>query len=280
MVRSPISRLARRSYPLTKWRLVRRMGRSEGVPIVVFCMSKTASSAVVRSLQDVTPQPVFKVHLLRPDSVRRAEAHYRQTDRAARPRHIFHAAHLLRHPPTAEQPWVVVTIVREPVARAMSEFFQAGRRLGRLHDAATTQALFERFAHDQGVPRTLDWFDAELQPSLGIDVFDHPFDPAVGYATIETPAVRLLVLRQESLGVAPRALAQLLDLPNEVPIVERNVGADKPYAELYEAVGRTTRLAAATLDLAYDSRFARHFYSPAEIEHLRERWGGLSAPGC
>ncbi len=32
-------------------------------------------------------------------------------------------------------------------------------------------------------------FDRELLPSLGIDVYDHPFDPALGCTTIETPSV-------------------------------------------------------------------------------------------
>ena len=273
MVRASISRVARRSYTLTKWRSLRKLARLEGTPVVVFCMSKTASSAVVRSLQDATSQPVFKIHLLLPESVRRGEAQYRQTDRAARPRHIFHASYLMRHPPTADRPWLVVTIVREPVMRSVSEFFQAGRRLGRLHDEATTGARFERFATDQGIPRTLGWFDRELKPSLGIDVFEHPFDPTSGYGTIETPAVRMLVLRQESLEVAPGALAQLLGLPRGVPLVERNVGAEKAYAELYDTVVREVRLPPATLDLAYRSRFARHFYSSTEIDRFRARWG-------
>jgi hypothetical protein len=265
-------RLARRSYALTKWRLLRRMERQRGVPVVVFCMSKTASSAVVRAVRDAVSQPVYKVHLLAPDRIQQQEEHYRRTDPEIRPRHIFHASHLVRHLPTPEHPWLVVTIVREPVIRSASDFFQSGRRLGRLGDEEETLALFERFAIDQGIPRTTDWFDRELAPTLGIDVYEHPFDPAVGYAVIETPAVRLLVLRQESLDAAPRALADFLGVAADVAIPAENVGAAKEYGDLYAAVVGRARFGADALDLAYGSRYARHFYSPTEIDDLRARW--------
>jgi hypothetical protein len=265
-------RAARHSYALTKWRLLRRMERQTGTPVVVFCMSKTASSAVVRAVRSAVDQPVFKVHLLVPQHVAAAEDQYRRTDRAARPRHVFHAAHLVRHLPTPAQPWLVITIVRDPVTRAASDFFQSGRRLGRLGDVATTTAAFERFAAADGITRTVEWFDRELRPSLGIDVYDHPFDPSLGHGVIDTPAVRLLVLRQESLDVAPAALGRFLGLPHDVPLDAENVGADKDYAALYASVLERATLPAAALDRAYDSRFASHFYSPTERDALRQRW--------
>lgn len=269
-------RTARHSYALTKWRLLRRMERRPGVPVVVFCMSKTASSAVVRAVREAVSQPVFKIHLLVPEHLERVEAHYRRTDPGARPRHVFHAAHLVRHLPTPEDPWLVITIVREPVMRAASDFFQSGRRLGRLADEIATTARFERFAATQGVPRTLDWFDRELAPSLGIDVYDHAFDPSIGYGLIESPSVRMLLLRQESLDVAPAAIGQFLGLSHDVALDRENVGAGKEYSDLYASVLRRARLPESTLDLAYDSRFARHFYSDAEREEFRRRWSGAS----
>ena len=264
--------MSRRSYALTKWRLLRRMERRTEDPVVVFCMSKTASSAIVRAVRDAVPRPVYKIHLLLPANVARVEAQYRRTDRYARPRHILHASHLQRHLPTPEHPWLVVTIVREPVMRSLSDFFQSGRRQGRLGDVATTTDLFRRFATTEGIPRTVDWFDRELEPSLGIDVYAHPFDPAVGYGLIETPSVRLLLLRQESLDVAPAALGQFLGLPHALALERENEGASKEYSDLYSSIRRDVRLPSTTLDLAYASRFARHFYSPEELDGFRSRW--------
>lgn len=168
----------------------------------------------------------------------------------------------------------MVTIVREPLARSASDFFQSGDRWGRLGEPAATTAAFLRFAADQGVPRTTSWLDRELLPSIGIDVYQHPFDPMVGHTTIESPSARLLVLRHESLDVAPEALGRFLDLPGPVALPRENVGSHKKYSDLYAQVLRDVRFDAATLDLAYDSRFARHFYSEDERAELRRRWGG------
>lgn len=272
-LRQRLRQLPRRSYALTKWRLLRRMDRDREDPIVVFCMSKTASSAIVRAAQQRLQRPVYKVHLLTPMAVAQVEANYRRTDPTARPRHILHASHLLRRPPTTEHPWAVITIVREPIGRSASDFFQSGERLGRLGDPATTTASFLRFATAQGIPRTIGWFDRELHVSLGINVYEHPFDPAVGYAIIETPSVRLLILRQESLDVAPQALGHFLGLPEPLVLARENDAARKPYSALYDTVLSEARVTQRTLDLAYTSRFAQHFYSPAELDGFRTRWG-------
>lgn len=272
-LRQRLRQLPRRSYALTKWRLLRRMDRDREDPIVVFCMSKTASSAIVRAAQQRLQRPVYKVHLLTPMAVAQGEANYRRTDPTARPRHILHASHLLRRPPTTEHPWAVITIVREPIGRSASDFFQSGERLGRLGDAPTTIAAFVRFATTQGIPRTIGWFDRELHVSLGINVYEHPFDPATGYAIIETPSVRLLILRQESLDVAPQALGHFLGLPEPLVLARENDAARKPYSALYNTVLSEARVTQRTLDLAYTSPFAQHFYSPAELAGFRTRWG-------
>lgn len=272
-IRELVRQVPRRSYALTKWRMLRRMERPTEDPIVVFCMSKTASSAIVRAVRNADPRPVYKIHLLTAEGVAQAEAHYRQTDPSARPRHILHASHLLRHLPTPEHPWHVVTIVREPIARSASEFFQSGERLGHLGDETTIEARFARFATSQGIPRTIDWFDRELEPTLGIDVYAQPFDPVTGYSVIETPAVRLLLLRQESLPDAPRALRDFLGLSHDLDLQRENEGSSKEYSDLYAAVLREVRFPVEALDLAYGSRFAQHFYAPDEIDELRARWG-------
>ncbi len=248
------------------------MARQSGDPVVVFCMGKTASSAIYRAVRDAIDVPAYKIHLLTPASVARAEAGYRRSAPDARPRHIFHAAHLMRHLPTPDHPWQVITLVREPVARAVSDFFQSGRRTGLLRDDAEATARLTRFATTQGIPRSIDWFDAEFAPSLGVDVYRVPFDPDAGFAVIEGPAVRVLVLRQEGLEVAPHAIASFLGLAQPLEIDRENDAASKEYRAAYDAALRDVRFPAAALDAAYGSKFARHFYSPAELASFRRRW--------
>lgn len=271
-MRDQLRRAARRSRRLTRWRLLRRLARDTRPPVVVFTMGKVASTAIYRSLAAAADRPVLKVHSLLPERLAAMDAGYRTTSPGTLPRHLVHAWHLVDRPPTPEAPWDVVTVVRDPIQRSVSDFFQSGRRLGRL-EATSLAPRLARFVEREGVPRTLDWFDLELRPVLGIDVLSHPFDPAVGHVLIEAAGVRLLVLRQESLHVAPAALARLLGRADEVPIAVDNVGSTKPYAPAYAAAVDGLRLDDSVLDLAYESRWATHFYSPAERAELRARWG-------
>ena len=219
-------------------------------------------------------QPVYKIHLLSAEHIGRQEAQYRRTDPVRSTPARLPRPHLVRHLPTPEDPWLVVTIVREPVVRSASDFFQSGRRLGRLGDEATTSRCSSASPSSEGIPRTAEWFDRELAPTLGIDVYDHPFDPAVGYGD-----------HRDALGAAagappgePRTGASSAGrLPgarrrggHRAGERRRRQGVLRPLCRRPAAAPASTT---AALDLAYGSRFARHFYSPAELDELRARWG-------
>ena len=267
-----------RSYPLTKFLLLRKLGAARGTPLVVFAMSKTASTAIFKALAAYGQKPLLRTHMLSPDSLARAEENYRETAPDARPRHLFHGFYLSRHLPTAAAPWLIVTMVRDPIARAASEFFQGAERFGRMSDHAKIAESYERFVRESAIPRAVNWFDREFEPAVGVDVCAHPFDHVQGYNIIDVPQARILVLRQESLHVAPVALARFLGVSGRIQVAAENVGSEKRYKELYERLLGEVRFSAETLDAAYCSRVVRHFYGPEEIEQFRRRW--KSATRC
>ena len=193
--------------------------------------------------------------------------------------HLWESEHLVRHPPTPSAPWTVITTVREPVAQAVSAFFHAVRRsdaltsdAGReLPDSETVAGLTQRFASENWVRAPLRWFSREFATAVGFDALAHPFDPATGWGVVENPAVRLLILRQESLDAAPAALASFLGLADPVVVPRRNDGATGQFAQIYRGFLSAARLPERLLDEAYDSRYARHFYTK-EIDAFRRRW--------
>jgi hypothetical protein len=89
---------------------------------------------------------------------------------------------------------------------------------------------------------------------------------------IETPAVRVLLLRQESFAVAPAALAGFLGRAGPVPVPARNEASTKSYGGRYVEFVASARLPPEVLDAAYGSRYARHFYADSEREGFRRRW--------
>jgi hypothetical protein len=287
-MRSFARRVIGRSYAASKQVALWRMRRTEP-PLVVFSMGKTGSTAIARALHDATGDPVFQVFRLEPERLAQAERRYR----AGHPRapfagahHLWESEYLLRKPPGARAPWTVITTVREPVAQAVSAFFHGAGLRERLasHSSGPTgsgpsvDALVDALVDERWTRPPVRWFDREFEPALGVDVYASSFDPAVGFGVIETPAARVLLLRQESFDAAPAVLARFLHRRDPVPVAARNQGAGRANGERYREFLATARLPERLLDEAYGSRYARHFYADSELAGFRRRWSGSGRP--
>ena len=257
-------------YEADKARHLDRIAAAGSPPIVIYAMGKSGTTAIDESLKAAGFAPVLKVHSLRPQRLEVMEAQYRRTDPSARPHHVWEAQHLLAHPATPEAPWTVITSVRDPLGQAVAKFFQSGERLGHIDRSSTVASLEAAFADQWKLP--LDWFEVQMQTCLGLDVYAHPFDPTVGWGTIETPSLRCLLLRMEGMAKAPEALAAHLGVDQPVPIVRANAAADKGYSSLYKAFRDQVRPPAEVIERAYSSRLVQHFYTPEEIEGFRRAW--------
>ncbi len=260
-------RLRAAADPLYKARYLAREARRDGRPIVVLSPGKAASTAVEATVAAHLPdRPAYKVHWLSDAALARSEAAY-----PVRHEHILASHHLRRHRPTPDAPWDVVVPVREPIARNVAAYFQVAERLGHPIDDPE-RAVAEMVARPEWqVPFT--WFDTEVRDVLGIDVLAHPFDPAAGTLAVETPAVRLLVIRHEDLAAAPAALSAFLGVRID-ELVRANVGAQKGYAAAYERFRAAAVIPEPVLDAAYATPIARHLWSAEEITRFRARWSG------
>jgi len=248
-------------------------------PLVVCSMGKTGSTALTRAVAAATGERVFQVFRLDPDAAAAAEVRYR----AAHPRrtpgpapfpgalHLWESDFLTRRPPRADAPWRVIVPIREPVAQAVSAFFHASAARGRttLDPAPARRELLA----EGWLERPARWFDQEVGPALGLDVY------ATGEAPVATPlelgsdTVRLLVVRLEDAATTPDALGRFLGLGAPVAVPPRNAASTRGYADSYRAFVANPGLPAEALDEAYGSRYARHFYSAREIAAFRARWG-------
>lgn len=264
-----ISRWEENSYRTGRYLYLRRLRTAPRPPIVVYSVGKTGTTAIADTLYDAGFHPVLQVHNLRPRVAESAERAALARDPRATPHYVWESLHLSRNLPTPERPWLVVSSVRDPIKRNIAHFFQAGEFEGYL-EGATVDALIERFSDrwDGG----LSWYHSNFRLCLGLDVLDHPFDPEVGYQIIDTPAFSVLLLRQESLSIAPTALAEFFGLDSPLELKRSNVGSQKSYASLYREFLDRARPPAEVVERVYSHPMVRHFYSPAEIEAFRDHW--------
>ncbi|MGH7972580.1 MAG: putative capsular polysaccharide synthesis family protein [Limisphaerales bacterium] len=165
----------------------------------------------------------------------------------------------------------VITGVRELIGLALSSLFENRRRFAPGDQELTLELCQELLLRPRMFKLLENWFDLELKPATGVDVFKTPFPHEKGYAIYESRSARVLVYRIEALSGLEKMLREFLGC--EIPaIVNRNVGVEKAYAAQYDSIKKRLRMPSEFVSKRYDNRMMRHFYSADELEQFRARW--------
>jgi hypothetical protein len=294
-LRRQVRTLAAHNYTTARAFYLRELRRSVAAAtdlVLVYQMGKVGSTGVVQAVRSALPDAfIFQVHVLTPAHLAEGEETFRRawSTRSGDPRTLWQAEYLVEclAEPHRGGRWQIITLVRDPIARNVSAFFQilddqlrygyrdkvAARGLPAVVDELL-QIYWTDFP-DHDVPLT--WFDTELKDVFGIDVFASPFPKDEGYSFYENDRARVLVLKLERLrSCGPRALQEFLGA-GEVRVPQRNVGRQKYYSDAYDRFLQRFAAPESYLDDMYGSRYARHFYTPEEIAAFRRRWGGIEA---
>jgi hypothetical protein len=244
-------------------------------PVIVYQMAKVGSTAVVDCLTRAR-LPVFHVHRMDADHLQRLRARRMALGWDVGPVPPYDRLGLLLNEKVlqAGRAAKIVTLVREPIARSLSSYFEHLDGIWRIPHASRVvpvgdlqRGFLERYPHDE----SLTWFDEELRPVTSMHVYDHPF-PATGHLRLESGPLDLLILKSELPNETKRlALSAFLGTP--LPFFgEANRTAEKSHGEAYEQFRRSLRLPPEFVERMLDSRYCRHFYSAEEREALRLKY--------
>lgn len=280
--------------------------------LCVHQIGKVGSTSVLETLQHLLPrEKIYQTHVLHEravlGSVRQWVDEFRKAQRPRPPRNLLASVELSRRlaaEPPAED-WYLLSLVREPISRNISDFFENLRRVWVHHlppaardaclailksretlpaetirpMAAELVSLFQR-----GYPRQMidAWFDREIWEGFGIDIFDRPFSRQEGYQIYRRENVHLLVFRLEDLAsaFAPGIREWLAGSPWEsalaaagsLELQRANEAGKKNYAALHAAFRELLTLDDELLRTEYGSRASRHFYSDEELARFSNAW--------
>jgi len=298
-----IKRLAQRNYYTARayyhYRLRRADRRyNKEPPLLVHQMGKVGSSSVTRSLKMAKiDRHVYHTHFLAPELVDKYEKKRREylgTDREGALKHIWQYQHLRKQIKRglSGKKWKIITLVRDPIARNLSDFFehievlpsesdQQWKLRSIEYDYEITiknnleeliEIFFKKYKHDIA----MKYFDREFKGIFNIDLFSSDFPTSKGYRIYKTREVDVLLMRLENLNSCfTEAIKEFLNIDN-VTLITQRVGGQKEYADLYQMFKDTICFPESYIDKMYSSKFARHFYSEAEIEQFRAKWSRKS----
>lgn len=172
----------------------------------------------------------------------------------------------------------VITLIREPVARNVSDFFLRTFTLKTLnlpmHKEISLESLktyfLENFPHNV----TLNWFDVELKQMIGLDVYSVPFPKIKGYKIYKGGDIHpdVLLLKLEKLNeCASRAFKEFLGIDEF--ILQNKIPVGRRYYQSYKKFVSIKMLPQSYIEKMYTSKYAKHFYTDTELNEYRKKWG-------
>jgi hypothetical protein len=295
-----IAQLANQNYYTARayyhYRLWRQDRRFPNLPLLIYQMGSVGSSSVTQSLKSIElDYNIYHLHFLKPELIDEYEKKRKPTLRSQKGagglRHIWQYQYLYRllRGSSNARIWKIVTLVRDPIARNISGFFEnieiiPGRseeeRIYKSseHDfevkirgndpSELIQLFFERFDHNSPA----NYFDREFKGVLNIDLYAREFPGLKQYKIYHENIADILLIKLEYLDSCfAEAFKDFLGLEN-LKLLKANVGEDKPSAGMYRRFKEQIKFPQSYLESIYTTKFMRHFYSESEINQFKNKW--------
>jgi len=233
-------------------------------PVIILQMGKVASQTIWKSLETQYSGLVVHSHNFQPNKggliMGSKWAAYNEVHR------YYHSSAFKR--------LRIITLVREPVGRNVSAFFQnfmrdTGMDL-RSQDFSADQLkhlFIEKYNHD----KPLLFFD-EINTHFGIDVYDQPF-AAEGFMLFSNlKGVEMLVMKHDLPDSEKEMAISSFLCIRDFKLMTYNISDNKYYADFYKRFREQVKLPDWYLIKMKESRYFRHFYSKEVIDSVCEQW--------
>ena len=252
-------------------------------PILIYQMGKVGSSTVYHSLKEqVTNRSIYHFHSINRTTIEGHKTNNRRFIKSGDFKKVFTGVGfgelMNKRILEGNEKFDVITLVREPLTRNISAFFQNAYRWipdfekkcleGTLDTRATINYFFSKGKfHTRG----LDWVEMEIKGVLGIDVYASSFPVQKGYEEYENKKSRLLLLRMEDLNDKGDVIKGFLGLDN-FKLKNANVGGTKFYSDAYKAFKKSIRFPEEYIDRLHSHKYSQHFYNKSELDKVKEEW--------
>ncbi len=174
-----------------------------------------------------------------------------------------------------KQPLKIITMVRDPISRNISAYFQNLHWIWGMSNAYQEKSipeLAEGFWSQANHDFPLEWLDREIQDVVGLDVYAQPFPHDSAIQKLTDGNHNLLIIHTNASDqVKNQALQQFLEIEH-FEVKRLHVSEKKEYGAVYKKFLSEVKIPEWYIDKMFNSRFARHFFSEEERQKRMEYW--------
>lgn len=250
-------------------------GKDTSGAVVVHTIGKVGSSSVYRSLSDQTPFRCYHTHFLRKEKIEQVSKKLEGAGKTLGG-HVKDGVDVLRLMETKPARIKVVSLIRDPLAREVSAFFENLSLFGIDPENLppvdkAVEVFIERYPHD-----SLDrWVAEEFNRPFDVNLLAYPFPRRAGFSIFESNRYDFLFLKTEMPDARKAAVLRLfLNLNSDFALKRENVTGDKDLAGYYGEFKSRIGAKLERLRRVYDGLYCRYFYEEDEVRGFEARWRG------
>lgn len=191
------------------------------------------------------------------------------------------------------KPIKIISLIREPIMRDISVFWQLIKTKRLIFAGFLEKDLYESFCKYINIAystsKTLDnidpftkgrvrwgsqfeWFNEEVKPEFGIDIFESEFNIKKGYSIIRKENTELLLIKLESLNHLEGIIGEFIGADN-FTLCNSNEAKNYDYYFAYKEFLQNVKFPQAYFDFYYcDNKYMKQFYSDEELQSFKMRW--------
>lgn len=170
----------------------------------------------------------------------------------------------------------VIVLVREPMARNLSAFFQKIRRwTSKKPEKMDSYEIFKDFIENYDIAYPDKWFKQELEKFFNINVYKEPFDHSKGYKIYSINGHDILIIRLENakdkLEEAMREFIKISGINMSCCGVYENRKVGNDFIQKYKDI-KSMNFPLDFINKNYNLKYSKHFYTKNEIESYKKGW--------
>lgn len=164
----------------------------------------------------------------------------------------------------------IITLVREPVIRGISDFFENWETRYDNIDKLSLDELTS-VLEEEDYNYVLNWFNSEFNNYLKIDFYKYKFNKERGYSIYKFKNFDILCIKLEKLNTVSKSALKKY-IKKDIELIYTNSSEKKTGNQLYKDIKSNYKIPRDKLLELYDSKYMKHFYTDEEINTFVKKW--------